>query len=272
MTFRSEPGQRGLLPGPAVTVVAHAQVQGRTAEQWLAASREQYASVTTYAEDGRYETLTGRDGLVSRSRWQLRYARAGGFAFRYEQRGFLGVSEHEGPGTDVLNRARSIYAIWQAPGAQAQTRWSVREGKLETKDSLDLAVAGAFGVTDSTSGLALAMLGEAPRFALRQHPLGLRNASIKGVAEIDGHACVVIAGEWLMPGDAESLVETTVVYIDTSTLLVRRWERENQTRSASLGYQNREVFDVRPLLNPTLDGAAFAEPTLDLVAWEDGLK
>jgi hypothetical protein len=254
------------LPPPAL-LPATTQATPRTAQAWLDAARNAYAALDTYAEDGFCEHSLGDDTDISHARWQMRFARSGGFAFRFQQHGFLGTAPKFAPGSSILDSYEMNYLIWQTPGQRALSRWTVGDGKLEEHDSLGRPTGGAFGVTQQTSGWTLAML-DASQFSLIAHPLQLENAAIAGRAIIDGASCVVISGEWGTQSAHAGLHEDVRVYLDEQTLLVRRWERTDRKPLREGEALPREVWHVRPLANPTLGADAFAEPTLPLAPWD----
>jgi hypothetical protein len=248
---------------PALSQSAPQGVAVRTAQEWLDASKQMYQSLQSYSEDGLLESSLDRDEDISLSRWQLAMNRSGGFAFRWEQHGFLGTAPRSSSFESALNDMTNIYRIWQAPGAsEGFVRWTVNADALENT-TVRRATGAAFGVTQMTSGWTLALLNPT-EFALRTPPLDLAQPKIRGYAMIDSHACVAVEGLW-----SEIDQETCVAYIDTQTLLVRRWERTQPARvsgNTSLS-ASREVWHVRPQANPTLSDAAFEEPKARLAPW-----
>jgi hypothetical protein len=254
------------LPSPTL-LPDTTQAAPRTAQAWLDAARNAYAALDSYVEDGLCEHSLGDDTDISRARWQMRFARSGGFAFRFQQQGFLGTAPKLAPGSSVLDNYQMIYLIWQTPGQPPRSRWTVRDGKLKQHDSLVQPTSAAFGVTQRISGWTLAML-DPSQFSLIAHPLQLENVAIAGRAMIDGARCVVISGEWGKQSASAALHEDVRVYLDEQTLLVRRWERTDRKPLREGEALPREVWHVRPLANPTLGADAFAEPALPLAPWD----
>jgi hypothetical protein len=230
----------------------------RSAQEWLDKSAEQYRALTTYEERGIIAEQVGSDKRVSLAAWNLRYSRGGGYQFRYDQHGFLGsyASDYRyGAGRPMLNNQRTSYRIWKSPSdTLAQTMWTVGKDQVEQHE-LRRAISGAFGVCGRTSGWAMSLLGS--NYQLKDGALQLADAVVEGGANIDGHACVVIAGNRPL-GDSTERVR---VFIDMESLLARRWEFVDAGSTPSL-----RVWSVKPTANPVWNDTAFARP--DQSVWE----
>ncbi|MFN5944172.1 MAG: hypothetical protein ACK5ZG_06940 [Phycisphaerae bacterium] len=235
-----------------------AKASVRSAQEWLDKSAEQYRGLTTYEERGIIAEHMGSDKRVSLAAWNLRYARDGGYQFRYDQHGFLGsyASDYRyGAGRPMLNNQRLSYRIWKSSSDPlAQSMWTVGKDEVEQQE-LRRAISGAFDVCGRTSGWVMSLLGT--DYQLRVGALQLADAVVEGGANINGHACVVIAGNRPL-GDSTERVR---VFIDMESLLARRWEFQDTGPTPSL-----RVWNVRPVANPIFGESAFQRP--DQSVWE----
>ena len=239
-------------PSLAMKASAH------SAQEWLDKSAEQYRALTTYEERGVITEHRGGDKRVSLAAWNLRYSREGGYQFRYDQHGLLGsyASDYRyGAGRPMMNNTRMSFRIWKSPSDPlAQSMWTVGKDGVE-RHELRRAISSAFGVCGRTSGWAMSLLGT--DYQLTVGALQIADAVVEGGANIDGRACVVIAGNQPL-GDS---IERVRVFIDMESLLARRWEFQDTGPTPSL-----RVWSVRPMANPVFGESAFQQP--DQSVWE----
>jgi hypothetical protein len=242
-----------------VDATLESAASARTATQWLQAAADRYRALATYEERGTVTTAEAGDDRIALAVWNLRFSRAGGYQFRYDQHGLLGMyitSRAAGAGRPLLNNQRFSYSIWKSPDEPlARSTWTVGERDVRELE-LPKAIAGAFGVTGMTSGWAINMLtGD---FALRQGALELADATLAGGATVDGNSCAVVQGTRTTGANAQRVR----VFIDMQTSLVRRWEFEEAGPPMRL-----TMWSVVPRSDVSLGADAFVKPEQNV--WED---
>jgi hypothetical protein len=217
-------------------------------EEILAAMAEMYATCTSYRDAGRVTTrFIDRDGRSRTSIKPFTTAFVRPDRFRFEYRDRIGEADGEW----------DRYLIW-AEGGWVRAWWDVRPG-VEEPESLDLALAGATGVS---GGSAHAV----PSLLLRGAVTGSRLPRLVGVVslgdtDLDGVACYRLRGILGLPPvdpaqqerEHEELFRATgvrlerverdpvTVWIDRGTLLVRRIQEE--TRFETFRTENRTDYE-----------------------------
>ena len=169
----------------------------------LATMAAAYAKCETYADAGTATTtLTTSDGIAkakSVKPFTTSFVRNGGFRFQF--------SESDEP--------NSLYVVW-TDGKSVLTWWDLNQ-KIESEESLGLALAGATGVSSGSAHTIPSLL--IPDQVGGRALTAITHPTRGSDSEIDAAPCFVIHGSY---GD-----DPITLWIEKQTYLIRRIDSES---------------------------------------------
>jgi len=199
-----------------------------------------YASCSSYRDTGVAVTLLG--SMTMTTAFKTAFVRPDRFRFEYHQRP-----------SRLLPGSRMI--VWKER-ADVRVWWTVG-GKVEAKESLDLALAGATGVSSGTAHTIPRLL--MPRVVSGLSLAELRGLSIVGEGNVAGDVCVRIRGQ-----HPRSSGTWYTLWIEKGRHLIRKLEDQEEVKGAT-GMKLRTTCTTiySPELNIAVEAAdlAFARPS-----------
>ena len=205
---------------------------GPSARQIIARMERAYAGCKSYQDTGLVKILSvatspEERNYTSERPFKTAFVRSGRFRFEFSDKG-------------EWSRNPRRYIVWRS-GESVQTWWDLAE-KLETKESLDLALAGATGISGGSAHLIPSML--IPKEVSGRKLSEFTRAWREKDGTLDASACfrvTLIQDQWWQ-----------LLWIDKKSYLVRRIdERRNFSTFYSL-----QTTTYSPIIN---------EPVTDLM-------
>jgi outer membrane lipoprotein-sorting protein len=202
---------------------------GLTSETIIAQMKKTYANSQTYQDTGVVTTtfIQSSGNWIDEKPFSTAFVRADRFRYEYKE-------------TQSSNEYR--YIIWRN-GPEVLSWWDVTPG-INTEDSLDMAIAGATGVSGGSAHTISALL-LSDEISGRQLTDITESQRIDNAA-IDGVNCYRIQGKFA--GDPMT------IWIEAATFLVRRIE----TQHTFSNFSTETVTTYSPILNGAITDAILA--------------
>jgi hypothetical protein len=206
-----------------------------TSTEVLARVGARYAAAKTYSDHGTVSSKAG--GFVHAQTFQTAFARPDKVYFEF---------------SDSMLSSR--YVIWTAPGGY-KSWWSVQPTKVK-QDKLDVALGGAYGVSNEASGYILGLLMGGVLWH-RTPTEELTDVRLDAPQSVGGHACYVVHGL----GHHQS---QTLWVAKDSFLILRRVTREVvDPKQLSLTPEEKQTLE-KTLTDKRIDaGVLFSGPAFD---------
>ncbi len=206
---------------------------GLTAETILARMKETYAGCQTYQDTGVVTTtfIQSSGNRIDEKPFLTAFVRPDRFRFEYKE---------------TQSSVEYRYIIWRN-GAEVQSWWDVSPG-IKTEESLDMAIAGATGVSSGSAHIIPALL--LPDEISGRQLTDITEAQRIGDTDINSISCYRIQGKFA--GDP------IILWIEANTFLVRRIE----TQHTFTDFSTETVTTYSPFMNGDVpdDVLAFNPP------------
>lgn len=232
-------------PPPVVKAAPPQLAAPASPARLLRDSATAYATASSYVDHGEQITVFDGGKFTERRTFTTAFVRPSAFRFEYREDG----------------SAATAYIIW-SDGTNARTQWYLNGGRVQPVSSLELAIAGATGVSGGTAYFVPSLLG------LVHGTPSLIDPRYEGTESIDGHPC------WKVSGSTRG--GTMTYWIDGASHLVRRmFEKKTITGRDGKPFDVETTTTYQPTAGADVDVALLAPPDgmlppqrpQDLPAW-----